>query len=287
MQTTSVSHNQISQNGFAIKKLTELDLTCEFDGQCRITPECAEWAMRTINLSNRRLRNHFAEFLCRQIKSGEWQEDHPQPIVFSVIPRMIDGQHRMQGIFLSGCTVTAHIRTGVRDSLREYLDTGISRKLEDRVQFVDDLSLNQRCASIVTAMHSLKMVRSGGSGCSWRCSPSEAMDSFNLHRQGILFAAEVMGHRAKGICRTAVMSAFVFFYERDPDRAQEFALSLLQPDGPVQPARILRDWLLRNTVGSSGGMAQRDAFLRCVTAMKAAIDGREIKALRCSDWDWI
>jgi hypothetical protein len=259
-----------------------LDITKHFYGQVRVTPEAAAvWL--GINLGNRRKRTQFVEFLVRQINGGEWQEDHPQPIVFSEVGRMIDGQHRLFAIVESGQTVVVTVLCGVRDNLREYLDLGISRTLEDRIQFSDDLPTNQRLAQIVSAFANTIRYTSNTANRVSRVTPEEAHEVFTKHRDGILFAASVMSARQRGVCRAYVMVALAEMFERDAEMAQEFGASLLSSDGTVQPARILRDYLLR--LNNASGQAQgRDVYHRTITACKAALQGREIKVLRYSEW---
>ena len=97
-----------------------------------------------LNLKNRRIRKTLVEYLKRQIESGEWQSNHPQPVVFSDAGRLIDGQHRLTAIAESevynGSSVCLRVETGASDGIREYMDTGIARTLEDRVELDSDPS---------------------------------------------------------------------------------------------------------------------------------------------------
>lgn len=255
-----------------------LNVSQPFEGQARITPEDAKVWLE-INVGNRRLRNQFVKYLVRCILNGEWQEDHPQPIVFSDAGRLIDGQHRLESIIASNTTVIAKIVCGARDELREYLDTGISRTLEDRVEFDENLNTNRHIATVVSSY--FMQVKSEGRN-KFRMTPSEAMEIFQLHESAIRFAARFMARNQRGICRAPVAAALVVMYEKNPKIAEAFAESLTSPDGNIQPSRHLREYCLSNPAG--GHMAARDAYAKSVAAMKAALEGRELKILRGAIW---
>ena len=100
--------------------------------------------MLVFNIKNRWVRKGAVDYLTEQIKRGEWREDHPQPIVFSNHGRLIDGQHRLLAIVKAGLIdpVIVRVETGAHDQVREYLDTGVPRSLDDCVDLVDDTRWN-------------------------------------------------------------------------------------------------------------------------------------------------
>mgnify|MGYP001365014153 CR=1 FL=1 len=216
------------------------------------------------------------EYLMRQIRADEWQADHPQPITFSS-DRMIDGQHRLMAISAAGVTVEAHVRTGVRDDLRQYIDTGISRALEDRCCFSEDGEINRRVGQLITSGWFLTNCRS-------RPTPLEAKEIFDTNSEGLLFAATWLHrHKIRGVMRAPVMVALAEFYRLAKDWAEAFVESLVKPDGEVQQARILRDYLLRNA-DTSGHADAQDKYTKAVSAMISFAHGKEIKVLRGSNW---
>ena len=255
--------------------LSSMDITRQFFGQVRISPACCSWVLDR-NTGNRRRRITLVDYLSRQIIAGEWQGDHPQPIVFSVAGRLIDGQHRIFAILKANMEVTATVLCGSRDELREYIDTGISRTLEDRVSFDQDLGTNKRVGSIISAWMCLEKNKVH------RVTPAEAMDTFNLHKEAILFAADFGKSHQKGITTSSVMVAAGQMYERDGKKACEFTASLVNPDGPVQQARMLRDYLLRAAGG--GSAAQRERYQKSVGCMKSHLEGRDVLQVRCNTW---
>jgi hypothetical protein len=257
----------------------DLVLNKPFYGQVRITVETAvRWA--DLNIGNRRFRRSLRDDLARMILSGEWQRDHPQPIVFTSEGRLMDGQHRVHAIIKAGQTVVATVLCGARPELRAYLDMGISRTLDDRICFSDDDQENRRIASIVSAFAQLANPGS-------RVTPQDAREIFGLHRVGILFAETINSAKQRGVCVAYVMVGLAELHERDPDLAEKFGRSLLRPDGEVQAARVLRDCLLRISQFRGTGGGQKisiEKYERTVYCAKAALEDKPIAVARRARW---
>ncbi len=242
-----------------------------------VTPEqAAKWL--AINDGNRRVRPGLVKYLSSQISSGEWMPDHPQPIAFSDAGRLIDGQHRLHAIIVAGVSVEARIEFGVPDKMREYLDTGISRGLEDRVCLIEDHRYNKVASQIVNYLFT-SMTSS-----TTRPSPEQAREIFESHRDSITWISQ---HKKndQGIGRVSVVVAAMEYYERDREKAADFYSSLVIPDGPVQQSRILRDYLLQANRITGGSTGRVQVYGRCVGAMKAHLEDREIKIIRVANWN--
>lgn len=263
-----------------IPNIFDLDMKQAYSGQVSISPEDAALLLPEYNVRNRRLRSGLVEYLSRQIKNHEWQPDHPQPIVFSVSSRMIDGQHRLHAIANSGMTVYAMVTTGVRDELREYIDTGISRGLEDRVEFSTDHGENKRIATLVNQWYLIeRWAHKYG-----RPTPAEALTLFASHKPAFVFVANLAGNKKRGVTVAPVLVALAQMHERDDGKAEQFRDSLTSVDGDVQPARRLREYLISHASMSSGAGQMMERYSKAVSAMKAAMEGRHVTILRAGSW---
>jgi len=237
------------------------------------------------NLDNRRVRKALVEYLKHQIRTGEWQDDHPQPVVFSDSGRLIDGQHRLTAIVESeldnGQFIGVRVETGARDCVREYIDTGIPRTLEDRVRLHDDLRINHFAARIVNAHWLLNTV-----GARRRPSPDEARDYYAEHEESILWCTAIH-KKERGIGAIHVALAATEYYERSPEQADEFYSDLFVPAGTVQQAQMLRDHLSRVEFqrSTSGHQGRRDVHAKSICCMRAHMSGVEVKrVLRVKGW---
>jgi len=245
--------------------------------------QAAEWL--GVNTNNRRVRRTLVEYLKRQIATGEWQDNHPQPIVFSDAGRMIDGQHRTIAIAESQLDdehgVFVRVETGASDAIREYLDTGITRTLEDRVQLHEDRKINKLAAQLVTVSVSI-VHKSSKYG---KATPEDAKEFFETHCDAIMFVASVH-KRERGVGVTSVALAAMEYYELDHMKAEEFYADLFIPAGEVQQSQMLRDWLLKaSSVNAGGGLLRQESYAKAIGCMKAHLDGRLVKkVVRASSW---
>lgn len=82
------------------------------------------------NTRNRKLRKWYAVALSEAIKRGEWIVSH-QGIAFSESGALLDGQHRLQAVVLSGISVTMLLVTGIDDAAFQIIDRGMGRTYTD------------------------------------------------------------------------------------------------------------------------------------------------------------
>ena len=240
--------------------------------------------MLALNVKNRRIRRNAVDYLKHQITVGEWRNDHPQPVIFSDGGRLIDGQHRLQAILEmnidASSALIVRVETGAHDDVREYLDTGVPRSLDDRVELVENHTYNKVISQLCMWDVSRK-------GYAKRPSPEDAKEWFSEHHESALFVAQ-HHRRDKGVGKIQVAFAAMEYYERNPAKALEFYPALFVVDSAVQQARLLRDYCLR-TMGTSAVYANNfshrvDMYLRAVACMKAHRDDRVVSIVRKAEW---
>ena len=95
-----------------------------------IPPDLAKSIMAHNNISNRNISLRNVEHLAAQIRNGSWYEN-PQPVVFSVCGRLLNGQHRLQAIVQANMPVKMAIVLDADPSTYEVMDTGNKRSLAD------------------------------------------------------------------------------------------------------------------------------------------------------------
>ena len=94
-----------------------------------ITPEMAQEYLDAQPPNRALRRNRVAEF-ASDMRNGRWAAT-PQPVMLNSDGVMIDGQHRMAAVVLSGRTVAMWIARGVDDSHRQFVDGGTPRTTRD------------------------------------------------------------------------------------------------------------------------------------------------------------
>jgi hypothetical protein len=247
--------------------------------------QAAEWL--NLNKNNRRIRRTLVEYLKRQIATGEWQDDHPQPIVFSVAGRLIDGQHRLLAIaesaLANGHTVRVRVETGAVDEMREYLDTGVPRTLDDRVELHPTKSINKLASQIIGV--NLVVKRDGRSQKFGKATPDDAKEFWELHKHAIMKVAE-LHQRERGVGQVAIALAAMEYFEIDEAKATEFYSDLFVPAGQVNQSQMLRDHILRRSQRGAigGGMYRTELYEKAVGCMKAHLNNRRVKVVRSATW---
>jgi len=94
-----------------------------------VTSDLAEkWLAQ--NTHNRNLRDKAVMAYARDMESGNWAENG-ESIKFAKDGTLLDGQHRLQAIALSGVTVKMLVVTGLENRTQETMDDGRKRTLSD------------------------------------------------------------------------------------------------------------------------------------------------------------
>jgi hypothetical protein len=95
-----------------------------------IPPDLAKSIMAHNNISNRNISLKNVAHLAAQIRNGSWYEN-PQPVVFSVCGRLLNGQHRLQAIVQADMPAKMAIVLDADPATYEVMDTGNKRSLAD------------------------------------------------------------------------------------------------------------------------------------------------------------
>ena len=94
-----------------------------------ITPEIAKEYM-THNVANRTIKSKHLDEIVRDMKNGNWKLTH-QGIAFDRKGNLIDGQHRLMGVILSGATVQMMVTRDLDDGAILNIDNGSMRQIGD------------------------------------------------------------------------------------------------------------------------------------------------------------
>lgn len=95
-----------------------------------ITPAMAQEILDSSNTGNRRVRMWWVIALSSSIARGDWLLTH-QGIAFDENGRLIDGQHRLRAIVLSGTSVKMFVFQGLDPRGFMAIDVGVKRSTSD------------------------------------------------------------------------------------------------------------------------------------------------------------
>jgi hypothetical protein len=96
-----------------------------------VTPAmAAKWLGH--NAGNRKLREHRVKFFAEAMNTGKWKLTH-QGVAIATTGRLIDGQHRLRAVILSGKTVPMMVTTDAAEDSYAVLDAGMARSMAERL----------------------------------------------------------------------------------------------------------------------------------------------------------
>lgn len=118
----------------------------------KVSPELAtEWL--GYNTHNRSLRPSTVAVYAEAMEAGDWKNDI-DPIAFAgsltgrgkYAPVLLNGQHRLQGMVISGTTLELLVVEGLNIDDQAEMDAGVKRKLADQLRLNDQPYANELAA---------------------------------------------------------------------------------------------------------------------------------------------
>ena len=126
--------------------------------QQTITPEIAA-EMLTHNYRNRLINKKRVATLAADMKSGNWTES-PNPICFDTDGNLIDGQHRLSAVVLSGCPVVMTVAYDVPNI--SVIDKGLERSTGESLYMRGIIPHDLSGRNTIAAVNRYMAIASGG-----------------------------------------------------------------------------------------------------------------------------
>ena len=95
-----------------------------------VTPALAEEWLKW-NKDNRRLVQARVIRFAEDMEADRWAQYHPHGIAFDQHGKLIDGQHRLEAVVLSGATVTMRVTRDLHPGMHAVFDLGAPRSASD------------------------------------------------------------------------------------------------------------------------------------------------------------
>jgi hypothetical protein len=116
------------------------------EGRVSVSPAVAQrWL--SMNLNNRALRPTHVEALARDMREGRWLYNG-DPIRFDKNGDLIDGQHRLHAVILSGKTIDFLVVRGLESRVQETIDIGSKRTAADALRLRGITNSNETAAIV-------------------------------------------------------------------------------------------------------------------------------------------
>jgi len=243
-----------------------------------MTPALAEDLLTHCNTHNRTLVDAHVETLAHEMRAGRWQLTH-QGIAFSPNRVLLDGQHRLWAVVMSGVTVPMRLFLNEPSQTMAVIDTGKTRS-NDQI-----LSLSAGIGHVGRDDLATLRAMIAGLGTARRRSAGDELTELLQHREAITFASELLSGKRqfRGIatCITKAVLARAW-YSCDRAMLRHFA-DVLQRGAPVgendQPVVLLLQFL----IGSSGGKIARpeirERYAKTERALAAFLKGERLHRL--------
>jgi hypothetical protein len=184
------------------------------------------------NLRNRPLKDDVIQAYARDMLNGTWVATH-QGVAFNDRDELIDGQHRLRAIVLSGCTVKMMVTFGLPSEIKgkemttmDAVDRGACRSVADQLL----LQHGFRNAGITAAVcRSLAALCSGEK--TRRLSVGQTLEIYRVFEEPVRF---VIDGRVKehGLRQAGLLAGFAFAIAADQGARPLYAI-LLAGDGPA------------------------------------------------------
>lgn len=246
-----------------------------------ISPEDAEWILTKANSHNRRVSDAWVSELARRMAAELWRLTH-QGIAFDVNGTLIDGQHRLWGVFESGCTVPMRIFLNEPCEAMEAIDTGRARTADEVISLAGGMGT-------VTPKHvaTLRVVLAG-LGTYVRRSPVEEGDLLRRHWDAICFALEALpSARFRGVANAVTRAVLArAWYSVDTGRLRRFADVLRAGIGSEEsdaPITLLLKYLIAlSGSGKRGSAEHRECYAKTQRALLAYLNGENLRYLKAT-----
>lgn len=121
--------------------------------------QAREWLQR--NAHNRPLSKKLVKAFALEMRNGDWRETHQGP-AFDDRDRLIDGQHRLEAVVLSGVTIRMLVTFGLPATIAgseltvmDCVDRGRPRSVADQLKISHELKQGGRIAAIAAIIADL------------------------------------------------------------------------------------------------------------------------------------
>ncbi len=249
-----------------------------------ITPALAsEWLDNRAD--NRRLRRGTVETYANDMQHGVWRLTH-QGIALNERGQVIDGQHRLAAIVLSGITLDMWVAYGLDSSTQLDMDRHAKRMVSDSLRVVYGTSVHTMVVAIANSMRRGSR-RASGRGDARAMTAEETRAWLDLYGAEVHMAAALIGGaKARGLGSASVGAALARAFLHAPtDRVSAFygmvkdpVLAAASEEPASENAVLLNQFLLSQRLTASGD-SKRTVYLKTERALRAFLDRVPLKKL--------
>lgn len=245
-----------------------------------ITPAIAEQYLAK-NEINRTVRKSAVEAYARDMADGEWVITG-EAIQFDWFDRMIDGQHRLLAIIMSGVSIQFLVVRGLDPKAQKRIDSGIIRAFADQLKMAN-IPEPFSVASALRRIHLYENAAERVDFATGKVTHAELEEAFDKHPE-IVETVVKLKNSAPRIGVPVSMLAFVHWLlgEHNSEKTEEFFELFLRGANLAldDPILVLRDRIRREREQYTQREFQVRAFWLTVQAWNHWRGGRKISRLQ-------
>jgi hypothetical protein len=239
-----------------------------------ITPEWAQKILDEKNVGNRAMNKHHVAVLAKEMKRGKWKVNGDTICLNE--SRLIDGQHRLAAVVLSGVTIQSFVIDGLSSDVFDTKDVGKRRGAGDTLSVRGEQNSHRLAAALVQ----IDKYFTGRSDLSIAYSNTEVeelLEKYSEARNSVQTS-----FKTKGLILPSVLDACHYLFSRkDPALAEEFVEKVLNGTGLEEesPWYVLRERLVANSL-SKAKLTKPYMMALCIKAWNIARRGGKAKFVR-------
>lgn len=240
----------------------------------KITPEVAKkWLEKCNGEFQRPLSLSTVETLSRAMKDGQWA-NNGETVIFSDTGKLLDGQHRLSAVVLSGVTIEATVSTGVLEKDFVTIDSGRVRTMSDILKIRGENDYSDLAASL-RRVYNYEYTK-GASTEQTDCPPTklDLEKILNKHpkiRDSVKFAR---ANKSALVAPSMIAPAHYIFSQFDKKLADEFVVSFGSGENLTKASPIykLRERFIGARRDKEGQLRPRACLYLIFRVFKAMLD---------------
>ena len=239
-----------------------------------ITPEWAQKTLDEKNTGNRPMNKSHVKALAKEMLRGTWKVNGDTICLNG--SKLIDGQHRLAAVALSGVPITSLVVEGLPSDVFDTKDVGKRRSAADTLGTRGEQNACRLAASLVM-IDRYVTCRMGRSVEYSNTEIEELLEKYPEARNSVQTSTAT-----KGLIFPSVLDACHYLFSRkDPELADEFVAKVLRGTGLEEgtPWYVLRERLVSNSL-SKAKLSRTYMMALCIKAWNHARAGNKVKALR-------
>lgn len=224
--------------------------------QYDVPPTTAKRILEGLNTGNRSLNEGHIRSLTRDINSDNWVPASGSMVTFDRSGKLLDGQHRLSAIILSGKALRLSLKFGMPEAAKKVIDTGRKRTAVDYLRMTEgpDAKYKLERASVARLIYGFLNDQEHPASYSSNNKPtqsdiSEILEEYDTEIMECVSSVYASGHIGKVVIQS--YPAFVAFLARrtpHADKVPQF-LELLTNGANMSnthPIHVVRNRLLTN-----------------------------------------